>query len=185
MSQVDGQKLRLCKSLKDEDWSKIASNTGLISKLPIEINDTISTVQEIRAYCRELRNRNALDVLIIDYLQLMRTLKKCESRRVEVDDISRQLKEMSLEFHIPIIALSQLSRESVEYSEPELHHLKESGSLEQDADNVFFLHVPKDTDEFAESFDLKIIIGKQRNGATGFIFLRYFRKTFRFYNIAR
>jgi len=69
--------------------------------------------------------------------------------------------------------------------EPDLHHLRESGSLEQDADNVIFLHVPADTDETQDSFDIKVIVGKQRNGPTGYIFLRYFRRTFKLYNIGR
>jgi replicative DNA helicase len=90
---------------------------------------------------------------------------------------------MSLEFSIPVIALSQLSRESVASSEPELHHLRESGSLEQDSDNVIFLHIPKDTNEQAEFFEIKVIVSKQRNGPTGYIFLRYYRRTFKLCNL--
>jgi replicative DNA helicase len=182
MAEVDGHKLRLCKSLDDGDWDKIGRATGAIMELPVEINDKLSTVQEIRGYCRELKNSGKLDVLILDYLQLCKSLKKTESRRQEIEDISRQLKEMSLEFGIPVIALSQLSREGAA-GEPELHHLRESGSLEQDADNVIFLHVPKDTNEQAECFEIKVIVGKQRNGATGYIMLRYYRRTFKLCNL--
>jgi replicative DNA helicase len=182
MADVDGHKLRLCKSLEDGDWDKIGRANGAIMELPVEINDKLSTVQEIRAYCRELKNNGKLDILILDYLQLCKSLKKTENRRQEIEDISRQLKEISMEFGMPVIALSQLSREGA-LGEPELHHLRESGSLEQDADNVIFLHVPKDTNEQAEMFEIKVIVAKQRNGAPGYIMLRYYRRTFKLCNL--
>ena len=185
IAMVDGQKLRFCKSLTDDDWAKIGFAVSDICKLPIELNDKLATIQEIRAYCRELKNKDSIDLLIVDYLQLCRSLKKTENRRQEIEDISRQLKEISLEFSMPVVALSQLSRESVSAKEPELNHLRESGSLEQDADNVIFLHVPADTDETQDSFDIKVIVGKQRNGPTGYIFLRYYRRTFKLCNIGR
>jgi replicative DNA helicase len=185
LALVDGQKLRFCKSLIDADWAKLSGVITEIGRLPIELNDKLATIQEIRAYCRELKNKDSIDLLIVDYLQLCRSLKKTESRRQEIEDISRQLKEISLEFAMPVIALSQLSRESVKSAEPELNHLRESGSLEQDADNVIFLHVPKETDETQDRFDIKVIIAKQRNGPTGYIYLRYYRKTFKLESIAR
>lgn len=183
---VDGQKLRFCKSLTDSDWQKMGESISEISRLPVELNDKLSTIQEIRAYCRELKNKDLLDLLIVDYIQLCRSLKKTESRRQEIEDISRQLKEITLEFGIPVIALSQLSRESEKAArEPVLSDLRESGSLEQDADNVIFLHVPKDTDEKQDNFDIKVIVGKQRNGPTGYIWLKYYRRTFKLCNIYR
>lgn len=183
ISAVDGHKLRLCKTLLDDDWVKLGQAAGEISSLPVEINDRISTIQEIRAYCRTLKEKNKLDVLFVDYLGLLKTMKRCESRRQEIEDISRQLKEISMEFEIPVVALCQLNRDSAKSSkEPELHDLRESGSIEQDADNVILLHVPADTDETADSFDIKVIIAKQRNGATGGIYLRYVRKIFRLYS---
>ncbi len=185
LAVVDGQKLRFCKYLTDEDWEKIGITTCEIFELPIELNDKLATIQEIRAYCRELRNKGNLDLLIVDYLQLCRSLKKTENRRQEIEDISRQLKEISLEFSIPVIALSQLSRESVKSKEPELNHLRESGSIEQDADNVFFLHVPDGTDETQDYFDIKVLVSKQRNGPTGYIYLRYYRRTFKLCNMGR
>mgnify|MGYP001347461862 CR=1 FL=1 len=185
LAVVDGQKLRLCKYLTDEDWEKIGITTGEMFELPIELNDRLATIQEIRAYCRELKNKDSIDLLIVDYLQLCRSLKKTENRRQEIEDISRQLKEISLEFSIPVVALSQLSRESVAAKEPDLHHLRESGSLEQDADNVIFLHVPEGTDETQDSFDIKVIVGKQRNGPTGYIYLRYHRRTFKLCSIGK
>jgi replicative DNA helicase len=183
VSDVDGHKMRLCKSLEDKEWQKIVIAQSKIETLPIEINDRLSTVQEIRAYCRELKTDNRLDILILDYLQLCKSIKKTENRRQEIEDISRQLKEMSLEFGIPVIALSQLSRESGKADEPELHHLRESGSLEQDADNVIFLHIPKDTNEQSDMFEIKVIVSKQRNGPTGYIMLRYYRRTFKLCNL--
>lgn len=182
---IDGQKLRLCKSLTDVDWGKIAvAIEADASQLPIELNDKLSTIQEIRAYCRDLHISGKLDLLIVDYLQLCRSHKKVDNRTQEIADISRQLKEISLEFGIPVVALSQLTRENVKSGrEPELYDLKESGALEQDADNVIFLHVPDGTDETKESFEIKVIVGKQRNGATGFIYLKYYRRHFKLCNV--
>jgi replicative DNA helicase len=183
ISGVDGHKLRLCKSLTGPDFTKIANNQSKIEELTIEINDKASTIQDIRAYSRELKNKGKLDILIVDYLQLVQTMKKCSNRNEEVADISRELKKLTMEFNIPVIALSQLNRDNARTGkEPELHDLRESGAIEQDADNVFFLHVPKDTDETADLFDIKVIIGKQRNGATGFIWLGYARKTFKLFS---
>jgi replicative DNA helicase len=177
---IDGHKMRLCKSLTDADWAKMHSAMEDIGGMDIELSDKLATIQEIRAYCRETKP----DLLIVDYLQLCKSLRKTESRRQEVEDISRAFKEMSLEFKIPVIVLSQLSRDNAKTGrEPELHDLRESGSIEQDADNVIFLHVPKDTDETTDCFDIKIIVAKQRNGATGFIYLRYYRRTFKLCNI--
>ena len=185
LATIDGQKLRFCKSLTDVDWQKMPEILREIKDMPIELNDKLATIQEIRAYCRELKNKKSIDLLIVDYLQLCRSLKKTESRRQEIEDISRQLKEISLEFAIPVIALSQLSREGVKAGrEPDLHDLRESGSIENDADNVIFLHVPKDTDEGIDSFDIKVIVGKQRNGPTGYIYLKYYRKTFKICSIS-
>ncbi len=180
-SGVNGQKLRFCKSLNDEDWTKLGKAAGHIAGLPIEINDQLTTIEEIRSYCRELRNKGRLDIVFLDYLGLLRTLKKCSSRREEIEDISRRCKELTLEFNIPIIVLCQLNRDNVrEGREPRLFDLRESGSIEQDADNVIFLHVPQDTDETLNDFDIKVIISKQRNGPTGYVYLRYYKSTFRF-----
>ncbi|MEN6312762.1 MAG: replicative DNA helicase [Clostridiaceae bacterium] len=185
LALIDGQKLRFCKSLTDDDWAKMAFAVSDADKLPIELNDKLATIQEIRAYCRELRKNDNIDLLIVDYLQLCRSIKKTESRRQEIEDISRQLKEISLEFAMPVIALSQLSREGEKAGrEPILSDLRESGSIEQDADNVIFLHVPKDTDEKADSFDIKVIAAKQRNGPTGYIYLKYYRRVFRLYSVS-
>jgi replicative DNA helicase len=185
MAVIDGHKLRLCKGLTDEDLMAINKATREIADLPIEINDKADTIQEIRSYCRTLATKGKLDLLIVDYLQLVQTLTKSRNREQEVAEISRSLKLMSLEFGIPVIVLSQLNRKAEEQNEPTLANLRESGSIEQDADNVVFLHVPKDTDETKDSFIIKVIIGKQRNGSTGYAKLLYERKTFRFFNMTK
>lgn len=179
---IDGHKLRFCKALTDSDWAKMGPAVEYISALPVEIND-FSTVQEIRAYCRELKNKGNLDVLIVDYIGLVHTMKKCETRKLELGDISRQFKEISMEFRIPVVVLCQLNREVTKQNEPDLHNLSESGNIEQDADNVIFLHVPKDADETQDNFDIKIMLSKQRNGPTGHIWLKYYKKTFKFVNV--
>jgi replicative DNA helicase len=181
LTMVDGNKIRQPKNLQDNDWQKIAADLDLMANLPIEVTDNLLNVQDIRAYCKELKSKNKLDCLVVDYVGLMQTSKKCESRRLEIEDISRQFKKMTIELDIPIILLSQLSREAVK-GRPELHHLRESGSIEQDADNVLFLHIPTDTDEKQDSFDIEVIVAKQRNGPTGFVKLQYFRKIFKFYS---
>jgi replicative DNA helicase len=181
ITMVDGNKIRQPKNLQDNDWQKIAADLDLMASLPVEVTDSLLNVQDIRAYCKELKSKNKLDCLVIDYVGLMQTAKKCESRRLEIEDISRQFKKMTIELDIPIILLSQLSREAVK-GRPELHHLRESGSIEQDADNVLFLHVPSDTDEKQDNFDIEVIVAKQRNGPTGFVKLQYYRKIFKFYS---
>jgi len=179
---IDGQKLRLCKTLSGTDFQQLAHAAGEMGEWPIIINDELSTVQEIRAYCRDEKP----DVLVVDYLQLCRSAGKIESRRQEIEEISRQFKEISMEFSIPVIVLSQLTRENAKTGRPpELHDLRESGSIEQDADNVIFLHIPKDTNETQDIYDLQVIVAKQRNGPTGYIYLRHYKKTFRLYNIGR
>ena len=185
-NNIDGNKIRTCKSLTDIDINMMEKSADEIAQLPIEINDIIDSVQEIRAYCRELKGKNKLDILFIDYIGLLSTLKKCDSRRAEIEHISRQLKMMSKEFNIPVLALCQLNRDNAKsFREPELFDLRESGSIEQDADNVMFLHVPEDTDMNAEKFNIKIIIGKQRNGATGFVYLQYIKKFMKFLNVSK
>ena len=181
-AKVDGQLLRQCKLLSDDDWKKIGDATGKIAELPIEINTRLATVQEIRGRCRDLRNKDNLDVLIVDYLQLCRSLKKHENRRQEIEDVSRQLKEIAMEFNIPVIALSQLTRDSARNArEPELYDLRETGGIEQDADVVMFLYIPPGTDETQDNFDIKVLVKKQRNGPLGYAFLRYYKRTFQLY----
>ena len=180
VSGINGNKLRLCKGLTKEELGEIKSKSEYLSWLKLVLDDKTATIQAIRSKCRDLHNSNKLDVLIIDYLQLLKSSGRYSSRREEIESISRSLKEISMEFNIPVIALSQLSRASTDNNEPQLHHLRESGSLEQDADNVIFLHKPEDATEV-----IKLIIAKQRNGSTGFIHLINQKDTLKFTNASR
>lgn len=182
-SKINGQKLRLCNELNDEDWNSIVQTYSSIQNFPITINDKISTIQEVRQKCRQMKNANGLDILFVDYIGIMRSQTKTESKRLEIEDISRQLKEISLEFEIPVIALCQLNRESARKNEPELSDLRESGAIEQDADTVIILS-PIENDNGDDNYeDVKFIIAKQRNGATGYVTLRFYKKSFTFYGI--
>ena len=182
---IDGHKLRLAKYLTDEDFAKIENATYEMMEWPVYINDEIATIQEIRAYARELKVKDELEVLFVDYLQLCRSSNRHETRRQEIEEISRGFKEISMELGIPVVVLSQLSRDSARaHREPELHDLRESGSLEQDADNVIFLHIPKDTGTTQDIYDIQAILAKQRNGPTGYVYLRYYKKTSRLCNVA-
>lgn len=182
---LHNQKLKLCKNLEEQDWTAMQKGLSILTNLPVEINDRIGTIQEIRSYCRQLKNKDKLDVLIIDYIGLLKTLKKCATRREEIDDISRQLKEISLEFKIPVVCLCQLNRDGVKQNkEPEIHELKESGNIEADADNVWLLYMKEEEQQKQphEMKRLKVIIGKQRNGPVGSIYLNYASTTFKYFN---
>jgi replicative DNA helicase len=153
----------------------------VIESLPVSINDKIASVQELRSRVRSLATKGGIDLLCIDYLGLMRTLKRLDSKRLEVEDISRSFKEMAMEFNIPVLALCQLNREPASSgSEPQLHNLRESGSLEQDADNVIFIHVPKNADKTQAQYPIKLILAKQRTGSTGYVNASFEPGTMRF-----
>ncbi len=181
---IEGNKLRRPKDLKDE-WKQIPHITKELGKLPITIDQT-KTIQELENKCRRLKERNQLDLLIIDYLQLLKSATRTESRRHEVEYVSRCLKLLSLELNIPIIALSQMSREGQKAIAPSLNDLRESGSLEQDADNVIFLHDPKAKENLSALWvDINIIIAKQRSGQTGLLQMRFDKRYMKFYEIER
>ena len=181
---IEGNKLRRPKELNDE-WRFIPDITKKLSRLPIDICNT-KTIQELENKCRRFKERNELDLLVIDYLQLLRSAAKTESRRHEVEYVSRSLKLLSLELDIPIIALSQMSREGQRATGPSLNDLRESGSLEQDADNVVFLHDPKAKDNLSASWvDINVIIAKQRSGQTGMITVRFDKQHMKFLSLER
>lgn len=184
--KINSHKLRSPELLTNDDLIIMDRIIELIAELPFEINEHIDNVQEIRSYCRELKNKGKLDLLIVDYLQLLTTMKKVGNRTEEVGDVSRQLKIMSKEFDIPVIVLAQLSR-SVERENrrPKLSDLRECGNIEQDADNVVFIHTPDNVDILAEIQPREIIIAKQRNGATGLFESLYEGKTFTFLNMKK
>lgn len=192
---VDGQRIRTGK-LKDGDWDKIIEASAEISKWHMWIDDKSATVAEIRATCRELKQKHGLDVIIIDYLQLLTPNNNSNNREREVAEMSRGIKVLALELDIPIILLSQLNR-SVANKRPTLDTLRESGAIEQDADNVMFLHKPDWNDTMEHDLELRkfieqegkvymeIILEKQRNGRTGVFSIVYNPPYLRFENIWR
>ncbi len=171
--------------LSSEDWPRLTTGAGLLTRAPIMMDDSASlTVHEIRAKCRRLKSDGKLDLVVIDYLQLIRPTGRVENRVQEVAQISRGLKALAKELNVPIVALSQLSR-AVETRDksgrPQLSDLRESGALEQDADVVMFVYrevmYKKDT---AEPGKAEIIIAKQRNGPTGDVPLTFLRESTKF-----
>lgn len=186
---IDAQKIRTGQ-LEKEDWTKLTYAMGELSKLGIYIDDTPGvTVNEIRSKCRKLKQSDGLGMILIDYLQLIRGNPngRKENRQQEVSEISRTLKEMAKEFKVPVIALSQLSRgvEQRQDKRPIMSDLRESGSIEQDADIVAFLYRDDYYDKESEAKNIiEIIIGKQRNGPTGTINLAFKKDYNKFLNIA-
>ena len=157
-------------TLDSRDWTTIASTRGRINDAPLFIDDSPNmTLVEIRAKCRRLKQRQGLKMVIIDYLQLMTSGKRVESRQQEVSEFSRALKLLAKELQVPVIALSQLNRgpEQRADKKPALSDLRESGSIEQDADMVVLLHresaYEKDSPRAGEA---DLIVAKHRNGPT-------------------
>jgi replicative DNA helicase len=185
-ARVDASRLRRGR-LTDDDYARLAIAAGRLNTAPIYIDDTPGiSVLEMRAKARRLKSdREDLAMIIVDYLQLMVGGGKTESRQQEVSEISRGLKALAKELDLPVVALSQLSRavESRPDKRPMMSDLRESGAIEQDADVIMFLYRPEyyfgPVDKEGNSIEGKaeLIIGKQRNGATGSVPL-FFRKEF-------
>jgi len=187
-SYVDSQKIRTG-NLEDEDWDKLVGSVKRIGNSNLMIDDTSGiTVQELRSKCRRLKIEKGLDLVIIDYLQLMSGpgKRKNDNRQQEISDISRSLKIMAKELDIPVIALSQLSRavEQRPEKKPQLSDLRESGAIEQDADMVMFLYRDEyynpDTEEKGVA---EVIIAKQRSGPTGSVKLAWLSQYTKFGNL--
>ncbi len=156
-------------TLSDDEWSRLARRMGEISEAPMFIDDSPNlSMMEIRAKARRLKQRHNLKIIVIDYLQLMSSGKKVENRQQEVSDFSRQLKLMAKELNIPVIAISQLNRSPEQRSDkkPMLSDLRESGSIEQDADVVILLHRDDMYDQQNRSGEADLIVAKHRNGPT-------------------
>jgi replicative DNA helicase len=156
--------------MNDEDWSKLARKMGEVSSAPMFIDDSPNmTMMEIRAKARRLKQRHDLRLIVIDYLQLMSSGKKVESRQLEVSEFSRQIKLLAKELDVPIIALSQLNRGPEQRSDkrPMMSDLRESGSIEQDADMVILLHREDVYEkESTRPGEADLIVAKHRNGPT-------------------
>lgn len=169
-AKVDQSKVRSGMASKD-DLRKLSKALGPLSSAQIYIDDTPGiTVMEVRSKCRKLKlEKKSLDLIIIDYLQLMRSSqKRVENRQQEIAEISRSLKALAKELDVPVVALSQLSRSAEkDKDEPSLIHLRESGALEQDADVVLFINRKKVEEEVEDHGLVDIIIAKHRNGPTG------------------
>ena len=156
--------------MSDDDWSRVATKMGQVSEAPMFIDDSPNlTMMEIRAKARRLRQRHDLRLVVIDYIQLMTSGKRVESRQLEVSEFSRQLKLLAKELEVPVVALSQLNRgpEQRTDKKPMLSDLRESGSLAQDAAMVALLHRPALYDKESErAGEADFIVAKHRNGPT-------------------
>ena len=187
-ARVDAHRLRTG-YLNREEWARLADALRRLCETKVYIDDSAAvSVMEMRAKCRRLKAEHGLDMLIVDYLQLMAGRGRIESRQQEVSQISRDLKGLAKELDLPVVALSQLSRAPEQRSEhkPQLSDLRESGAIEQDSDVVCFIYreeLYNPTDENQGTAEL--IIGKQRNGPTGSVPLAFLKEFTRFENMWR
>lgn len=185
-SHVDSQRLRTGQLLDDE-WPRLTQGMSQLSKAKIFIDDSaMMTVMEMRAKLRRLQSEHGLGIVIIDYLQLMHSHRRSENRQQEISEISRGLKALARELNVPVIALSQLSRSIEQRSnkKPLLSDIRESGSIEQDADIVGFLsREDYQNDEAEENKIVEVIIAKHRNGPIGEIKLLFLKEINRFVNL--
>ncbi len=187
-AEIDANRLRTG-HMHTSDWTKLASAMGKLGEAPIYIDDSaLVNAMEIRAKCRRLKSEmNGLGLIIIDYIQLMQGRKATDNRVQEVSEISRSLKTLARELNVPVLALSQLSRavEARQNKRPMLSDLRESGSIEQDADLVMFIYRDEYYNPESEKRgEAEIIIAKQRNGPTGTADLLYQGSITRFLNKA-
>lgn len=186
-ADVDAHRLRTG-MLSDSDWSGLSAALGRLGQARVFVDDTPAIgVLEMRAKSRLLKETHGLDLVIIDYIQLMQGRGRFENRTQELAAISRSLKGLAKELNVPVVALSQLSRapESRADRRPQLSDLRESGALEQDADVVMFIFREEMYDEKPENSGLaEVIIGKQRNGPTGTVKLAFLKQYTRFANLS-
>lgn len=180
-TKVNSYKMRLG-TLEEQDLEKISIAGAKIAELPIHLITNARTIQHIENIARKLKNKNNLGLLVIDYIQLIKNKGKFNNREQEVADITRTLKLLSLELDIPIIGLCQLNRNASK-AEPTLADLRESGSIEQDADNVLFLYRENENEE--NIVDITLKIAKQRAGETGKIYLKFNKANSEFKGVIR
>ncbi|MCM8820472.1 MAG: DnaB-like helicase C-terminal domain-containing protein, partial [Candidatus Omnitrophica bacterium] len=183
-AKIDQQRLRHG-MLSDEDMGRLLQAGGRLEQVPIFIDDTPSlTTFELRARARRMKARENIQLIIVDYLQLMRGTRRVENRQQEISEISASLKALAKELNVPVVALSQLNRspEQRGNKKPELSDLRESGSLEQDADLVILLHRDRDEEDRKLSNVTEVIIAKQRNGPVDRVLLTFREGFTRFEN---
>ncbi|MDQ7056207.1 MAG: replicative DNA helicase [Persephonella sp.] len=177
--------------LSSEKLEKLTEKAMELSQAPLYIDDTASiSILDLRAKARRLKREKDIQLIVVDYLQLMRSHRRTENRQQEVAEISRGLKALAKELNIPVISLAQLSRQAEMRADkrPQLADLRESGSIEQDADLVMFIHRPeyyKKNPTPEEEGLAEIIIAKQRNGPTGVINLAFVKEITKFENLAK
>ena len=187
-AQVDMQRVRKG-TLTDKDWSSLANSVQHMADAPMYIDDTAGiTPSQLRSRCRRLKMDKGLDLVVVDYLGLMKADGRVESRQLEVSEISRQLKAIALDMKIPIVACAQLSRANKDRLDkrPVLSDLRDSGSIEQDADVVMFLHREEYYNKDTEDKNIgEVIISKQRSGPLGTVKLAWLSEYTTFANLAR
>jgi replicative DNA helicase len=169
--------------LQDHDWAPLSNAFSVISNAKLWVDDTAAiSPQAVRAKCRRLQSTHGLSLVVVDYVQLMHAPGRHENRTREVSSVSASLKQIAKELHVPLVVCSQLSRDpSKEVRRPRLSDLRESGSLEQDADLVLLIYRPEQQNPTPENEGLaELIIAKQKNGPTGTIKLRFRKEVFRF-----
>lgn len=187
-AQIDGQAMRKGR-ITDQQYRRLQEEAERLYEAPIFVDDSPGlTITQLRAKCRRLKQKHDIQMVVVDYLQLMSAGGRIESRQQEISTISRGLKGISRELSVPVIALSQLNRdvENRDDHRPRMSDLRESGAIEQDADVIILLH----RDEYYKPTEAnaglaQIIIAKQRNGPTGDVTLRFFREYMRFENLTR
>ncbi len=188
ISHVDLQKI-ISGKLNEDDWLKIVKAMGPLSETDIYIDDTAGiSLMEMKAKCRKLKIEKGLDLIVIDYLQLMQSDSPSESRQQEISSISRGLKALAKEMDCPVLALSQLSRAPELRSDhrPILSDLRESGAIEQDADVVMFLYRDEYYNQDTDKKNIgEVIIAKHRNGPTGTVELLWMGQFTKFVNLER
>lgn len=183
-SHVDSHRLRTG-HLTEEDWQRISRGLVTLSEAPIYIDDTPNlSVMELRSRARRMKAEHDIQFLVVDYLQLMHTRGRAESRQQEISEISRSLKALARELEVPVLALSQLSRAVEQRTDrrPQLSDLRESGAIEQDADMVAFIYHNPDTQD---ANIVELVLAKQRNGPTGSVQLVFLKQFGKFVNLDR
>jgi len=187
-AKVDMQRVRKG-TLSPEDWEKLAMSLTPMAAAPMYIDDTAGlSPSQLRSRCRRLMMDKGLDLIIVDYLGLMRADGRVENRQLEVSEISRQLKAIALDLKVPVMACAQLSRANKDRQDkrPVLSDLRDSGSIEQDADVVMFLHREEYYNRETEDKNIgEVIIAKQRSGPLGTVKLAWLSETTTFANLAR